>query len=85
MRHRPIPINVEVKREHGVDPLVQLGVWSAAGFKKREVDCDKGAMMPIPGITVVGDSWKAYIAYKQEEPIVSFVQKAVLLSLADFA
>ncbi|KAI9760109.1 MAG: hypothetical protein M1840_002729, partial [Geoglossum simile] len=35
---RPIALNVEVKRQAGVDPLVQLGIWSAAGFAKSAAD-----------------------------------------------
>lgn len=31
---------MEVKKRHGVDPLVQLGIWTAAGFIKRRRDGD---------------------------------------------
>jgi hypothetical protein len=37
---RPVAVGVEVKRERGVDPLMQLGIWVAAGWKKRIMDQD---------------------------------------------
>lgn len=30
----PIIVNIEVKQAAGIDPLGQLGIWSAAGFQK---------------------------------------------------
>lgn len=70
--HRRMPIftNIEVKRTHGIEPLVQLGIWSAAGFQKRSHDGDEKnedelPTLLVPGSTVVGDLWTLYVAYKK--------------------
>ena len=35
----PMFVNIEVKRAHsGQDPLIQLGVWIVAEFKKRQIE-----------------------------------------------
>jgi hypothetical protein len=65
IRHRPVALNVEVKRQHGVDPLVQLGIWTASGFLKRRGDGDAGTQVGscTPGLTIVGHHWDAYLGY----------------------
>ena len=56
---------------HGTDPLVQLGVWTAAGFLKRVGDGDEGIAgeesVPIPGITVVGHEWELHVGYMDHQ------------------
>jgi hypothetical protein len=61
---QPIAINIEAKRQHGHDPLVQLGVWSAAGLARRQKDrCNAGGVGALmPGITVVGHIWELWFA-----------------------
>jgi len=56
----------EVKMEHGVDSLVQLEVWSAAGFTKRKIDGDNREAFPMPGLTIVGHVWDMHVAYTNE-------------------
>jgi len=59
-RRSLIAVNIEVKREHGIDPLVQLGIWSAASFKKWKLDGDDDGAFPMPGLTIVGNIWELY-------------------------
>lgn len=51
------------KRHTTADPQVQLAVWIAAEFKKRFIE-GYGRSMPVIGITVEGQRWELYIAYK---------------------
>lgn len=66
----PIIVNIEVKAANGIDPLEQLGIWSAAGFQKRLIDGDEqeGILrIPMPGLAIVGDRWDLHIAYRHPE------------------
>ncbi|OXV06132.1 hypothetical protein Egran_06100, partial [Elaphomyces granulatus] len=72
-RRSLIAVNIEVKREHGIDPLVQLGIWSAAGFKKRKLNGDDDEAFPMPGLTVVGHVWELYIAFMNEKEQVALL------------
>ena len=62
----PIVVNIEVKKAAGIDPLGQLGVWSAAGFQKRLIDGDEKEKIPrisMPGLATVRNRWERHIAY----------------------
>lgn len=59
----PTFLNVEIKKQLSpVDPLVQLGVWISAEYRKR---ADKGydRSMPVLAISVTGVEWVLYMAY----------------------
>lgn len=71
-RYSPIAVNIEVKKEHGVDPLVQLGIWCAAGFKKRTLDGDDEEI-PMPCLAIEGHYWHLYFAYRNQEGEVIFL------------
>lgn len=63
----PIILNIEVKAANGIDPLEQLGIWSAAGFQKRSIDGDEREevpRMPMPGLAIVGHRWELRVAYR---------------------
>jgi hypothetical protein len=66
-RYSLIAVNIEVEREQGIDPLVQLGIWSAAGFTKRKLDGDDDETFPMPGLTIVEHLWELHIAFMNEE------------------
>lgn len=59
----PMFLNIEVKRHvSDVDPMVQLGVWVAAEFRKRSIEAyDRN--MPVLAIAITGDKWDLWIAY----------------------
>ena len=61
--HVPIFLNIEVKKKHvPEDPMVQIGVWVAAEFRKRVIegyDLD----MPVFAIEIEEDMWNLYIGY----------------------
>lgn len=66
----PIVVNIEVKKAAGVDPLGQLGIWSAAGFQKRLIDGDEEEgkpRIPMPGLAIVGNRWELHIAYRHPD------------------
>lgn len=66
----PIVVNIEVKAANGIDPLGQLGIWSAAGFQKRLIDKNekKGIpCIPMSGLAIVGDRWELHIAYRHPD------------------
>lgn len=59
-------LNIEIKKEHaGVDPLVQLAVWTAAEFKKRAFE-NYDRSMPVLAIVISGYTWELYIVYEPE-------------------
>lgn len=56
-------VNIEVKRAHSnQDPLIQLGVWIVAEFKKRQIE-GYSLDMPVLAIAVVEENWDLYIVY----------------------
>ena len=66
----PIIVNIEVKAANGIDPLGQLGIWSAAGFQKRLIDGDEREgtpRIPMPGLAIVGHRWELHIAYRHPD------------------
>ena len=68
--YQPIFLPIEVKRLHQPrDPLIQLAVWVAAGYNKN-LQAGYETIMPVPAISVDGDSWTLWIAYWQRGSIV---------------
>ncbi|KAH0538813.1 hypothetical protein FGG08_004589 [Glutinoglossum americanum] len=65
----PIIANFGVKKScESEAPIVQLGIWSAAGLAKmKEMNIDKNGPGLVPGITVVGHDWRLYFAYWEED------------------
>lgn len=64
----PIFLNIEVKRKHvPVDPMIQLGAWVAAEFKKRELE-GYDVHMPVFAIELEEDTWNLYIVYVTRFP-----------------
>ena len=60
----PLIASFALKRQAGTDPLVQLGIWSAAlaerlGKLQGSGETESG-LMAIPEVTVVGHDWKVY-------------------------
>ena len=45
----------------GRDPLIQLGVWIAAEFEKRNFE-GHPMDIPVPAIAIYGDQWYFWIA-----------------------
>ncbi|KAI4168393.1 MAG: hypothetical protein LQ346_009050, partial [Caloplaca aetnensis] len=59
----PMITNIEVKKKYqNRDPLIQLGAWLVAEFKKR---CEEGWPMEMPAvaITIDQDDWQLYIVH----------------------
>lgn len=57
-------LNVEIKREHaGVDPMIQLGIWIGAEYRKR-VSAGYDRSMPVIAIIISGYTWEFFIAYE---------------------
>jgi hypothetical protein len=71
IKDRPLIASFELKRQTlGTDPLVQLGIWSAAlteRLGKLQEQEEESALMAIPAISIVGHDWKVYYSYTTEE------------------
>ncbi|KAF2737239.1 hypothetical protein EJ04DRAFT_510578 [Polyplosphaeria fusca] len=63
----PLFLNIEVKRNYGAqDPLIQLGVWTAAEFEKRWAEkWDMG--MPALAVEIDGPLWNLYVVAAKEK------------------
>ena len=73
--HRvPLLADIEIKKSHSDrEPEVQLGVWQAAGYKKRKLHGWDTSAMPMPGICINGHDWSAYITFEiEKDRLVSF-------------
>lgn len=70
---------MEIKKQHGVDPLVQLGIWTAAGFIKRRRDGDMKNSPIMPGFTIVGHDWELYLGHTDAtvDEVVSFINPSI--------
>ena len=72
IRDLPLIASFELKRQAlGTNPLVQLGIWSAAlaerlGKLQRQGG-KESALMAIPVLSIVGHDWKIYYSYTTEE------------------
>lgn len=62
----PMFANFEVKVGE-IDPLIQLGTWTAAEYEKRQLE-GYPLHIPIPVIAIYGDQWKFWIAYSIKVP-----------------
>ena len=74
IRDLPLIASFELKRQVlGTDPVVQLGIWSAAlterlrklqgqGEKEKESE-----LMALPVVSIVGHDWKVYYSYTTNE------------------
>jgi hypothetical protein len=79
LRHYPAPVAIETKTSSGnmEEAKVQLGVWTAAWFKRmgdlsRHGDRDNGeAMIAVPLLMVEAEQWSLYYACDEENGIVS--------------
>ena len=59
----PMFINIEVKKKNASDdPMIQIGAWVAAEFRKRELE-GYGISMPFFAIEIEEDMWNLYIGY----------------------
>lgn len=57
----------EVKRPNTArDPLIQLGTWAAAEFKKRGQE-GYSLDMPVLAIVIEGDSWNSHLVFASED------------------
>lgn len=55
--------------------MVQLGVWIAAEFRKREL-CGFDARMPVLAVEIKEDAWQLYVAFDAtcpgEKKVITF-------------
>jgi hypothetical protein len=58
----PIFLNIEMKKNVSDDPMIQLGAWVAAEFKKRESE-GYDISMPVFAIDIEEDIWNLHISY----------------------
>lgn len=59
----PTFLNIEVKKKNvSDDPMIQLGAWVAAEFRKRELE-GYDISMPVFAIDIEEDTWNLYIGY----------------------
>ena len=67
----PLIASFKLKRQTpGTDPLVQLGIWSAAlaeRLGKLQEQEEESGLMAIPAISVVGHDWNVYYSYTTEQ------------------
>jgi len=63
MNYTPVFVNIEVKKKNvSDDPMIQIGAWVAAEFKKRGLE-GYDIEMPVFAIEVEEDMWNLYIVY----------------------
>ena len=63
----PMFADFEVKRPNTArDPLIQLGTWAAAEFKKRTQE-GYSLDMPILAIVIDGDIWYSHLVFATED------------------
>ena len=63
----PMFANVEIKRPNtDRDPLIQLGTWIAAEFKKRKKE-GYSLDMPVLAIAIEGDAWDLHMVFARED------------------
>ena len=63
----PMFANVIIKRPNtNEDPLIQLGTWIAAGFKKRKKE-GYSLDMPVLAIAIDSDLWDLYMVFAPED------------------
>ena len=71
IKNTPLLVDIELKKTNAVpDPLVQLAIWKAGGFKKMQLH-GWDTSMPMPGITVNGHLWECYIFFARGSRLVS--------------
>jgi hypothetical protein len=67
----PLIASFELKRQTlGTDPLMQLGIWSAALAEKLgqlQEQGDESELRALPVMSIVGHDWKVYYSYTTEE------------------
>lgn len=72
LRHLPLFASIELKRQTlGTDPLVQLGIWTAALAERlrrfqREGENESDLKFTL-ALTVVGHDWKIYYCFTTED------------------
>ncbi len=63
----PFFLDIEVKKKHQVrTPEVQLAIWAAALYKKRQHH-GWDVQIPMPGICINGHVWEFYIIFETGE------------------
>jgi hypothetical protein len=71
IKNLPLIASFELKRQSlGTDPLVQLGIWSAAlaeRLGKLQGQGKESELMAMPVVSIVGHDWKVYYSYTTEE------------------
>ena len=71
MNFVPIFANIEVKRPNtDRDPLIQLGTWIAAEFKKRKRE-GYSLDMPVLAIEIEGDIWNLHMVFALDNAVDS--------------
>ena len=68
----PLIASFEIKRQTlGTDPLVQLGIWSAALSERlgklQEQGETESKLMAMPVVSIVGHDWKVYYSYTTDK------------------
>lgn len=74
----PLVFDIELKKTlSDRDPEVQLAIWKAAYYSKLLYH-GWDTSLPMPCIVVNGHNWDYYIAYVQDETLVSWQQTSRL-------
>lgn len=71
IKYLPLIASFKLERQTlGMDPLVQLGIWSAAlaeRLGKLQEQEEESGLMAMPAISIVGHDWKVYYNYTTKE------------------
>jgi hypothetical protein len=71
IKNLPLIASFELKQQSlGTDPLVQLGIWSAAlaeRLGRLQGQGKESELMAMPVVSIVGHDWKVYYSYTTEE------------------
>jgi len=72
IKNRPLIASFELERQTpGTDPLVQLGIWSAALAERlgklQEQRETESKLMAMPVVSIVGHHWSVYYSYTTDK------------------
>lgn len=64
-----------MNKRYGVDPLVHLGIWTAAGFLEGRLDEDKRDFPIVAGVSIIGHDGDFYSdADSAVDEVISFIR-----------
>ncbi|KAL9581313.1 MAG: hypothetical protein Q9212_003971 [Teloschistes hypoglaucus] len=83
--HHPLFLDVEIKKTNQErNPLVQLGMWMAGLYAKRQHH-GWDQSVPMPGLVVNGDQWFFYIGFARGDGVVMLESLGLFGSTATIA